>query len=93
MTVSIVESYPKSQSNKGFERTPEQRALARLQQKSKLGNAAASDEVEGLHFTVHWEPAKGAFGVLVSVNEGSLAPNALRVVSNDHFYCTSPLIE
>ena len=79
MTVAIVENH--SKNNKGPERTPEQRVLARLQHKSKLGNSTTSDEVEGLHFTVHWDAAKGAFGVPVDPREVSLGPNPLRVVS------------
>ena len=83
MTVAIVENSSKSRNTKGPERTPEQRVLARLQQKSKLGNSKASDEVEGLHFTVHWEAAKGAFGVPVNPSEVSLPPSTLRVVSDE----------
>jgi mediator of RNA polymerase II transcription subunit 14 len=82
LTVAIVENYAKSPNTKGPERTPEQRVLARLQHKSKLGNSTTSDEVEGLRFTVNWEPAKGAFGLFVDPSEVSLAPNTLRVVSD-----------
>lgn len=82
LTVAITEHFSKSQITKGPARTPEQRVLARLQQKSKLGSSTTSDEVEGLHFTVNWEAAKGAFGVLVDPIEVGIDPNALRVVSD-----------
>ena len=57
--------------------------LARLQLRSKLGNSTTSDEVEGLHFTVHWEAAKGAFGVSIDPGEAGLTSSALRVVSGE----------
>ena len=80
MIVSIVETHRPSQSSSGPSRTPQKRALARLQQKTKLGNAKPSDEVEGLRFTVQWEPTKGALGVLVPLEQLVLS-DALQVVS------------
>ena len=92
LTVAIMENYSKSQNTKAPERTPEQRVLARLQQKAKLGNSTTSDEVEGLHFTVHWEAAKGAFGVPVDPSEAGLTTNTLRVVSDGQNIICCPLI-
>ncbi|KAF8972893.1 mediator complex subunit MED14-domain-containing protein [Flammula alnicola] len=79
LTISIVENKVPSQTTPGPARTSRQRVVARLQQKSKLGDAKPSDEVEGLRFTVNWEPAKGALGILIPAEESSLPTDALQV--------------
>lgn len=61
-------------------RTPKARVLADLQQKSKLGGMRPSDEVEGLKFEVRWEPAKGAFGIMLPQEESVLPKGYLFVV-------------
>jgi len=78
--ISIVEAHRPAQSSSGPTRTPKKRAIARLQQKTKLGGAKPSDEVEGSRFTVHWEPTKGALGVLIPSEQLVLSTDALRVV-------------
>lgn len=79
--ISIVETHRPAQSNSSPTRTPQKRAIARLQQKTKLGGAKPSDEVEGLRFMVHWEPTKGALGVLIPSDQLVLSRDALQVVS------------
>lgn len=79
--ISIVEIHRPAQSTSGPTRTPQKQAIARLQQKTKLGSAKPSDEVEGLRFTVHWEPTKGALGVLIPLDQLVLSADALQVVS------------
>ena len=81
MVISIVETYRPAQSSSGPTRTPQKRAIARLQQKTKLGTAKPSDEVEGLGFAVHWEPTKGALGVLIPLEQLVLPADVLQVVS------------
>ncbi|KAF8813688.1 MED14-domain-containing protein [Phlegmacium glaucopus] len=78
MIISI-EAHRPAQSSSGPTRTPQKRAIARLQQKTKLGAAKPSDEVEGLRFTVHWEPTKGALGVLIPPEQLVLSVDALQV--------------
>lgn len=80
LTISIVQTKGPAQTGPGPARTSQQRVLARLQQKSRLGSGHPSDEVEGLKFVVHWEPAKGALGVLIPQEESILSPDALQVV-------------
>jgi mediator of RNA polymerase II transcription subunit 14 len=75
----MVEKHSPTRTGKGPERTPCQRALARLQHRSKLRNSQQSDEVEGLQFVVYWEAAKGAFGVMVNPEDVTF-PTVLRVV-------------
>jgi mediator of RNA polymerase II transcription subunit 14 len=79
--ISIVETRRPAQSSMGPTRTPQKRAIARLQQKTKLGGAKASDEVEGLGFMVRWEPTKGALGVLIPLEQLVLPEDALQIVS------------
>ncbi|KDR75325.1 hypothetical protein GALMADRAFT_249364 [Galerina marginata CBS 339.88] len=79
LIMSIVETRAPAQAGPGPARKSRQRVLARLQQKSKLGNGKPSDEVEGLKFVVQWEPAKGALGVLVPLEETYLPEDALRI--------------
>ena len=79
--ISIVETHHPAQSSSGPTRTPQKRAIARLQQKTRLGGAKASDEVEGLGFTVRWEPTKGALGVLIPLEQLVLPADALQIVS------------
>ena len=69
------------QAGSGPARSPKARVLAELQQRSKIGNAKLSDDVEGLKFQVKWEPAKGALGVVIPVEEAMLASAELSVVS------------
>ncbi|KAG6821038.1 hypothetical protein H0H93_007928 [Arthromyces matolae] len=66
VTISIVDSPGSSQAGPGPARSPTKRVFARLQRKAKLGEGLPSDEVEGLKLQVHWEPTKGALGVIVS---------------------------
>ena len=80
VTISIVQTPRLAQSTSGSTRTPQKRAVARLQQKTKLGGAKPSDEVECLRFTVHWEPTKGALGVLIPSDQLVLSAD-LQVVS------------
>ena len=79
--LSIVETHRPTQSSSDPTRTPQKRAIARLQQKTKLGGAKASDDVEGLEFTVRWEPTKGALGVLIPLEQLVLPADALQIVS------------
>ncbi|RDB24861.1 Mediator of RNA polymerase II transcription subunit 14 [Hypsizygus marmoreus] len=72
VTISIVET-------SGPARTPKSRAFARIQHKSKFGNATPSDEVEGLRFQTRWEPAKGALGVNLPVTDSTIPDDALHV--------------
>ena len=81
LMISIVETPRLAQSNSGPIRTPQKRAIARLQQKTKLGGAKPSDDVEGLRFAVHWEPTKGTLGVLIPSEQLLLSADALQVVS------------
>ena len=87
MIISIVETHRSAQSSSGPSRTPQKRAIARLQQKTKLGGAKASDEVEGLGFTVRWEPTKGALGVLIPLEQLVLPADALQIVSETATSC------
>jgi mediator of RNA polymerase II transcription subunit 14 len=78
------------QAGLGPERSSKARVISKLQQRSKLGNASASDEVESLRFKVRWEPARGALGVLIPVEEVSALPeNELNIVRAPplNFYC------
>jgi mediator of RNA polymerase II transcription subunit 14 len=84
VTISIVETHRSAPSSSGPSRTPQKRAIARLQQKTKLGGAKPSDEVEGLGFTVHWEPTKGALGVFIPSEQLVLPADALQVVSQNN---------
>jgi len=68
-------------SRKGSEKAPYRNVMARLQQRSKLGTLRPSDDVERLCFDVHWEIAKGAFGVIVDPDEVELTPDMVCVVS------------
>lgn len=79
LTIAIIETRGPPQTGPGPARTSRQRAIARLQQKSKLGNARPSDDVEGLRFNVHWEPAKGALGINISLNDLALPPGVVQV--------------
>jgi len=54
--------------------------ISRLQQRSKLGNAAPSDQVESLRFEVRWEPTRGVLGVLIPVEDAALPENVLIIV-------------
>ena len=82
LTISIVEAHASPQAGGGPARSSKARVLAELQQKSKLGSAKLSDQVEGLKFEVRWEPIKGALGVVISVEDGMTAPGELSVVSS-----------
>jgi mediator of RNA polymerase II transcription subunit 14 len=81
LTISIITAHAPPQTGSGPARSPKARVLAELQQRSKIGNAKISDEVEGLKFQVKWEPAKGALGVVIPVEEAMLASAELFVVS------------
>jgi mediator of RNA polymerase II transcription subunit 14 len=80
VTIAIVETHAPIQASPGPARSSKARVIARLQQKSKLGDATPSDEVEGLTFEIRWEPAKGALGVAIPMNESLLAAEVLFVV-------------
>lgn len=84
MTISIIETHAPLQTGPGPARTSRQRVAARLQQKAKLGTAKPSDEVEGLKFSVFWEPTRGALGVVVSPEEAYLPESVLFIV---RFFC------
>jgi mediator of RNA polymerase II transcription subunit 14 len=72
LTVSIIEAKITTT------RKPKQRVLAQLQQRSKLGNAKPSDEVESLKIVVQWTPSKEVFGVTSDI---VMSEDALNVVS------------
>jgi mediator of RNA polymerase II transcription subunit 14 len=80
LTIAIIETRGPPQTGPGPARTSRQRAIARLQQKSKLGNARPSDDVEGLRFNVHWEPAKGALGINIALNDSTFPTGVVQVV-------------
>lgn len=80
ITISIVETKAPAQTGPGPARSAKDRALARLQKKSKLGTQQASDEVEGFKFSVTWEPTNGALGINISPEEYYLPEEMLRVV-------------
>ncbi|KAF8904360.1 mediator complex subunit MED14-domain-containing protein [Gymnopilus junonius] len=79
LTISIVEAKAPAQVGTGPARTPRQRVLSYLQQRSKLGTCRPSDEVEGLRFEAQWEPAKGALGISIAPEGTYLPEDALRV--------------
>uniref|UniRef100_A0A8H8CQ10 Mediator of RNA polymerase II transcription subunit 14 n=1 Tax=Psilocybe cubensis TaxID=181762 RepID=A0A8H8CQ10_PSICU len=79
LTISIIETHAPPQTGPGPARTSRQRVAARLQQKAKLGRAKPSDEVEGLKFSVVWEPTKGALGVIVSAEDTHLPESVLYI--------------
>lgn len=72
-----MEPSPKNKAN----RSPKDRVLAELQEKSKLQGARPSDEVEPLRFEVKWEPQKEALGVDVPPQDIRLPLRELVVVS------------
>lgn len=69
-------------------RSSKGRVIAKLQQKSKLGGASASDEVEILRFEVRWEPAKGALGVAIPAEDTALPEHELAIVRNPYLNLT-----
>ncbi|KAH7889201.1 mediator complex subunit MED14-domain-containing protein [Phlebopus sp. FC_14] len=83
LTISIVENRATQQAGGGPARSPVARMLAALQQKTKLGDARPSDEVEGLKFEVRWEPMKGALGVAIDQEETMEALGDLHVDPNN----------
>ena len=80
MTIAIIETRGPPQTGSGPARTSRQRAISRMQQKSKLGNARPSDDVEGLRFNVHWEPSKGALGINTALNDSTFPTGLVQVV-------------
>ena len=75
LTVSIVEAKTITT------RKPKQRVLAQLQERSKLGDAKPSDEVESLKIVVQWIPSKEVFGVTCLPADIVMSEDALNVVS------------
>jgi mediator of RNA polymerase II transcription subunit 14 len=80
LTIAIIETRGPPQTGPGPARTSRQRTIARLQQKSKLGTARPSDDVEGLRFNVHWEPARGALGINIALNDPTFPAGVVQVV-------------
>lgn len=78
--ISIVETRGPPQAGPGPDRSPKMRTLAKLQRKAKLGDATPSDEVEGLHFEMKWEPEKGALGARVPPDQLVLPKEHLQIV-------------
>lgn len=88
LTIAIVEKHSSPMlSRKGSEKAPYQNVVARLQQRSKLGTSRPSDDVERLCFDVHWESAKGAFGVIVDPDEVALTRDMVCLVSTQPWAC------
>lgn len=85
-TVSIVETHSPPKAGGGPFRTPVDRVLADLQEKSKAPNAKPSDQVEGLALEVKWEPMKGALGVIVSRADMTFPEGELAIVSHRTLY-------
>ena len=56
--------------------------MAELQERSKIGEARPSDVVESLQFSVKWEPAKGALGVVIPPEFEVLMEGELMIVSS-----------
>lgn len=73
LIVSIVEAKTTTT------RKPKQRVLAQLQERSKLGDAKPSDEVESLKIVVQWTPSKEVFGVTCLPADIVLSEDALNV--------------
>lgn len=78
LIITIVKSQPATDGKPA--RTPKDRVLAELQQRSKLGGKRPSDEVEIMKFDVKWEPEKGALGVTIPLEDTHRAVGELRVV-------------
>jgi len=86
LTVAIVETRaPPQVGGGGPARSSKARVLADLQQKSKLGTTKPSDEVEGLKFEIRWEPAKGALGVNIPLEDSIMPDGLILVVSFETF--------
>jgi len=85
ISISIVETKAPAQTGPGPARSAKDRALARLQKKSRLGAQQASDEVEGFKFAVTWEPTQNALGITIPPEECYLSEEILQVV------CSYPL--
>lgn len=79
--MSIVETHASPQAGGGPTRSSKARVLASLQQKSKLGNARPSDQVEGLKFEVQWQPMKGALGVVIAPEDAVMSEGELSIAS------------
>ncbi|THV06734.1 MED14-domain-containing protein [Dendrothele bispora CBS 962.96] len=79
LTVSIVESPPMQRENGSFKI----KALAELQQVSKLQSKRPSDTVEHLKFDIRWEPAQGALAVALP-REETIIPKDFLVVTADN---------
>lgn len=80
LTIAIIQTHAPKKTGSGPARTPQLRAVARIQQKAKLGALRPSDEVEGLAFSVKWEPAAGALGIPLAPAEIQQPVNTLHVV-------------
>jgi mediator of RNA polymerase II transcription subunit 14 len=80
LTISIVTAHAPPRAGGGPARSPKARVLVELQQRSKIGGAKPSDEVEGLKFQVKWEPAKRALGTIIPQEESTVASAELFVV-------------
>ncbi|KAJ8518069.1 hypothetical protein ONZ45_g4838 [Pleurotus djamor] len=78
LTISIVESQG-LRGTTGPRRTPKQRTLAELERRLKLGSNRPSDEVQGLHFEVKWEPTPYVHAVVIPPDLLSLRPDELSV--------------
>jgi len=81
VTVSIVESPSTQRENGSFK----SKALAELQQVSKLRSKRPSDTVEHLQFDIRWEPAQGALAVLIPREDTVIAKDFLVVVRLQFF--------
>lgn len=66
MKISIV---PADSKSKGPKRSATTRALADIQNTSKLDGKQPTDEVEGLKIEVKWEVTKWALGVAIEADE------------------------
>jgi mediator of RNA polymerase II transcription subunit 14 len=82
LTIAIIQTKAPKRTGLGPARTPQLRAVARIQQKAKLGALQPSDEVEGLTFSVKWEPAAGALGIPLTPAEIQQPVDILQIVSN-----------
>jgi mediator of RNA polymerase II transcription subunit 14 len=80
VVISILETHGPPQTGPGPDRSPKLRTLAKLQRKAKLGDAKPSDEVEGLHFEIKWEPEKDALGVRLPPDQLVLPREYLQIV-------------
>ncbi|TFK74569.1 MED14-domain-containing protein [Pluteus cervinus] len=82
LTISLADTRATAQAGGGPARPPRARTLARLQTKAKLSDSRPSDEVEGLRFSVQWEPAKLALGINIPPHELTLPDDALTINAN-----------